>query len=110
VPTHRPKAPPLPAAGAWQLTWAGTNATMTLTTDGVYLCQWGGQLYRGSWAWEARTRTLHIHETKDGVTWANWSAQLDDGLVGVAVFGVHRTPVSIRQAIQPRVTTAVAAR
>lgn len=96
VPRHRPATPPVPAAGEYVLTWASIQTPVSLTKEGGYRARWGGREWRGTWCWDARARTLHIQESADGLTWSDWSVQLNDELTGAAQFGQSRTRVSLR--------------
>jgi hypothetical protein len=110
APAPQPRTPPplVPGPGAWVLEWAGTKTTWDLTTDGKCKCRWGGDLYQGTWYWDASTRTLHVNETKDGKTWGSWHVVLEPvrnsstgreiELTGRALWGTQRTFVTIYKA------------
>jgi hypothetical protein len=96
VPRYRPAPPPVPAAGEYVLTWASIQTRVSLKNDGGYSAVWGGREWRGTWCWDAKTRTLHVQETTDGQVWSDWSVQLNGELTGAAQFGQSKTQVSLR--------------
>lgn len=101
APRYSPPAPTVPSEGVWELTWASLKTAATFRGDGSYGGSWGGRPWYGSWAWDGKTRTMHISETPDGVSWSNWSVELAESepglLTGVAEFGENKTSVSVRR-------------
>lgn len=97
APRFKPRKPPEPAPGEWALVWNGTEAPWTLMPDNTHRQSWLGTEYRGSWHWDAGTRTLHVTETKDGVDWQGWSVKLCDELKGEGEFGTHRPTIALRR-------------
>jgi hypothetical protein len=95
APPHRPKPPAIPTPGSWVLTWEQAGGRITLAPNGAYHCRWGASDWYGSWAWDTRTRTLHVHETSDGQSWLSWHVQFDDRLSGEALIGARRIRVSL---------------
>lgn len=101
APRFRPRPAPEPSPGEWVLTWGGTKAPWTLHGDGSHRQLWFGTDYRGTWHWDAATRTLRVQETRDGVTWQAWAVRLDDRLAGEAEYGTHRPAVSLARKPKP---------
>jgi hypothetical protein len=98
APPHRPKPPPEVGAGQWVLTWEQAGGRITLAPSGAYHCRWGASDWYGSWAWEAKARTLHVRESSDGVSWLSWDVRLDERLQGEATVGARQVRVHLRRA------------
>lgn len=73
APVPQPKPYKGITAGSYTGSWYGTRYPITLERDNTYTAKWGTEVYRGTWYYH--NHTLHISETRDGVTWFHWSAQ-----------------------------------
>lgn len=73
APRPRPPAPPpVPTPGAYRMRWGVGEYRCTLRADGVYTAvprHGGTAVWRGSWGYDPKTRTLFVQESDDGETW-----------------------------------------
>lgn len=102
VPPYRPKPPITLAPGTWSFTWSGTPTTIILRDNGKHEYTGMWSTYRGTWLYDAKCATLHVHETCDGTTWCSWSVRLIPGkdgntLEGMAKYQQHETAVTLKR-------------
>lgn len=101
VPPVRVKPAVQVAAGDYELKWASGRYAMRLYDGGDYVCD----RWRGSWHWDAKTRTLHVSETSDGGwTYFHWFTQLDGELTGKGGYDNSERVIAIGlRKVKPRV-------
>jgi hypothetical protein len=71
APVPKPKSfvAPIIEPGDYEVEWNTTKCVYHFYKDGTHYCPWGADKFHGSWIWDAKTRTLHIHESKNGSDW-----------------------------------------
>lgn len=93
---------PSPPEGASVLDWGDSAYAMTLTSDGGYSAERsnGSEVWVGTWAWCAMTRTWAVDETLAGsVVRLRWYVVLDAATMAGDGKGDARVRIAIRKVV-----------
>lgn len=86
APPCRVRPAPEVTPGEYVFAWWGSRYEVTLHKNGACVGLWGGTVYAGDWAWDAKARTLAVTERPEGsdADWDQWRVTLDSALAGRA--------------------------